>query len=199
MNSEKQRDEKELPAATEPAVENRRRRRLLQGGVSATPLLMTLVSRPVLGHSGFRCVTPSGYTSMPSSRQPEVHRCDGGTPGFWKQEQHFKAWPAGFYPVAKKGNAATLFGSHFLLGPYAANTTFLQILESMGGPPDSVARHIVAALLNALRGWTTVLTPTAIKDMWADYITTGFFEPTAGVRWYHDQIQDYLESTMQRD
>lgn len=174
------------------------RRRLLKGGLGASPLLMTLISRPVLG-DGFRCVSPSGYTSMPSSRQPETHKCDGGTPGFWKQEQHFKAWPAGYYPKTKNGNQATTFAPFFSYSPYTPETTFLQVLETMGGPPDSVARHIVAAVLNAEKGWTTVMTVAAIKNIWNSYRTLGYFEPTAGVRWYHDQIQNYLESTMQHD
>ncbi len=175
------------------------RRRLLQGGLGAAPLLMTLVSRPVLGQGGFRCTTPSGFTSMPSSRVPETHRCDGGTPGFWKQEQHFKAWPAGYFPKSKNGNQATKFSPFFALTPYPGNTTFLDVLNMGDGPPNSVARHVVAAVLNAEKGWTTVLTVLAIKNMWYDYRRLGYFEPTAGVRWYHDQIQNYLESTMQRD
>ena len=172
------------------------RRRLLKGGLGASPLLMTLVSRPVLGH-GSRCVSPSGFTSMPSSRQPQVHRCDGGTPGYWKN--HLSSWPAPYLPKPKNGKPATTFNSVFSYSPYSASKTLLQVLEMESGPPHSVARHIVAALLNAQKGWTTVMTVAGIKNIWNSYRTLGYFEPTAGVRWYHDQIQNYLESTMQRD
>ncbi len=72
----------------------------------------------------------------------------------------------------------------------------LQVLEMGGGPPNDVARHIVAALLNVASGWTPVLTISRVQDIWNEYATKGYYEPTAGVKWYHDDIVNYLLSTM---
>lgn len=180
------------------ALPARGRRRLLQGGVGAAPLLMTLVSRPVLGHGGgFQCRSPSGFVSMPTSGHGQPLICRGLSPGFWKQPQKFDEWPKPFYPVKTKYHAATTFSPFFSYSPYPAGTTFLQVLETMGGPPHSVARHVVATVLNIASGRVppTVLTIALLKTIWNDYRTKGYFEPTAGVKWFHSEIEDYLQST----
>jgi hypothetical protein len=45
-----------------------------------------------------------------------------------------------------------------------------------------------------------VLTVPVLQGIWSEYINTGggtvgYFEPTAGVKWYHDDIVTYLLST----
>ncbi len=59
-----------------------------------------------------------------------------------------------------------------------------------------MARHVVAALLNAAAGLSPVLTVATVKGIWSEYITKGYFEPTAGVQWGDAQIVSYLVSTM---
>ena len=181
------------------ALPARGRRRLLQGGVGAAPLLLTLVSRPVLGTGGggFQCRTPSGFVSMPTSGHGKPLICRGVSPGFWKAPQHFDEWPKPFYAVKTKYHAATTFSPFFSNSPYPASTTFLQVLETGGGPPNSVARAVVATVLNIASGRvpTTVLTIALVKTIWTDYRTKGYFEPTAGVKWYHSEIEEYLQST----
>jgi len=56
--------------------------------------------------------------------------------------------------------------------------------------------HMCAALLNAQRGWTGCLTVQAVKDMWNECDQKGYYEPTAGVKWYPQDCVDYLKSTM---
>ena len=176
------------------------RRRLLQGSLGVAPLL-TLVSRPVLGN--IQCHTASGFHSMPTSQHGQPTVCTGRTPGYWKQEQHFDAW-VGYYPTTVTGaggHQATLFGSVFSLSPYAPETTLLNVLATEGGPPDDVGRHICAALLNVTAGLAPVLTIPRLQTIWREYMMTGgggagYFEPTAGVRWYHADIVRYLTSTM---
>ena len=198
-------DRKPAPSdKAESGTPNRGRRRLLQGGVGASPLLLTLVSRPVLG--GNQCFTPSGFVSMPTSQHGQPQMCLGRTPGFWKQSQKFPEWPSPpYWPTTVTGpggHKATTFNSVFgLPSPYSNTKTLLDILQTMGGPPDDVGRHIVAALLNAAKGWTPVLTVEQVKRIWREYISTGgglvgFYEPTAGVRWEHEEIVQYLTSTM---
>jgi len=191
------------------------RRRLLRGGLGAAPVLLTLVSRPVLagqwrvvggggGGGNGQCFTPSGFVSIPTSQHGQPYYCSGRTPGYWKQSQHFSSWVAPFYPTTVSGpggHSATLFKDWFTPSPYPPATTFLQVLELQGGPPDDVARHIVASVLNVAAGWVPVLTVQVLKGIWGEYMNTGgstigYFQPTAGVKWYHDDIVNYLLSTM---
>lgn len=186
----------------EPQKTSEVRRRLLRGGVGATPVLMTLVSRPALGQQA--CTSMSGFVSMPTSQHGQPKTCLGRTPGYWKQPQHFDDWRPPFYPVTMTGpggHKATKFSQFFTPSPYPSATTCLQVLDMGGGPPNDVARHIVATALNIQRGWVPVLTLAQIQGVWKDYMNTGggtqgFFEPTAGVKWFHDEIVDYLKSTM---
>lgn len=60
---------------------------------------------------------------------------------------------------------------------------------------DHVARHIVAALLNAQAGLTPAVSVRTVKGIWNEYHSNGYFEPTAGVRWLSDDILTYLAST----
>lgn len=181
------------PAGASPPAAGRRR--LLQGGLGAAPLLMTLVSRPVLGTGkGFQCRPPSGFVSMPTSGHGQPLICRGLSPGYWKNHDD---WPHGFYPVSTKYKTATKFSPFFSNSPYPASKTFLEVLQTGGGPPNSVARHMVASVLNVASGRVpgTVLTIPLLKTMWIDYRSNGYFEPTAGIKWYHDEIQSYLDST----
>lgn len=186
------------------------RRRFVQRGLGAAPVLMTLVSRPVLGGNGAQCFSPSASVSMPTSQHGQPHFCLGRTPGYWKQPQHFSAWPGGFYPkdvLNYKGKVihpATLFGQYFVTVPAGQSpTTFtlLQALELQAGPPNEVIRHIAASLLNVAKGWVDVLTIPVLQMIWQEYMGTGggvvgYYIPTAGVKWYHDQITAYFQSTM---
>jgi hypothetical protein len=182
------------------------RRRLLQAGISAAPVAMTLASRPVLaegnGIVGGACRTPSAFASINQSVQHNGTTCSGRTPGFWKQEQHFSSWrPSGFYPTTVPGpggHAATQFCAVFPNCSVYTGKTLLDVLGAGGGPPDDVGRHIVAALLNAYAGFTplTILSVAKIKEIWSQYASTGYFSPVTGVQWDHGQIVAYLVSTM---
>jgi hypothetical protein len=195
-----------VPSKTRPRSEARRR--LLHGGLGTTPLLLTLVSRPVLG--AVACTSPSGFVSMPTSTQGTPTMCSGRTPGYWKQEQKFFDWPSPpYYPVTTTGpggHAATTFNSVFgTPSPYNNSQTFLDVLrtedQGFSGPPHDVARHVVAELLNVQKGYVTVLTKAQVINIWRSYINTGggtvgYFQPTAGVQWDHTAIVNYLTSTM---
>jgi len=53
----------------------------------------------------------------------------------------------------------------------------------------------VTALLNAHAGLTPVLTVPKVKEIWKEYSTNGYYEPTAGVQWGEQQILTYLAAT----
>lgn len=63
--------------------------------------------------------------------------------------------------------------------------------------PVQLGAHIVAALLNANRALTPVLTEADVKNIFSEWDQKGYFEPTAGVKWYDTDIVNYLKSTMQ--
>lgn len=181
------------------------RRRLLQAGISAAPVVMTIVSRPVLANNDVpqQCFSPSGFTSLNQSGQGGGGTCSGRTPGFWKQSQHFGWWPAGYYPVAVPGHPATTFCAVFPSCSVYSGKTLLEVLSTGGGPPNDVGRHIVAALLNTLTGLVPpiVLSVPMILEIWRQYIdtgggTTGHYSTSSGGSWYHTQIVAYLQTTM---
>jgi hypothetical protein len=201
---------KEGVAQTE-AQPNQSRRRLVQGGAGAAPLLMTLISRPVLGQ--VTCQSTSAAMSMPTSHaHGQLPVCSGGSPTFWSQPENFNQWPAGYYPVGSAGpvslasagdtatlggvvgHEATLFAPHFLPSPYPPETTLLAVLKKRG-QPHSVARHLAAARLNVASGLVPVLNEATIQTIWLEYTSKGYFEPTAGVKWYAPEIVDYLATT----
>jgi len=68
-----------------------------------------------------------------------------------------------------------------------------------------MVKHFVAALLNArtnrVRHW--VAGESILKEVWREYSTLGYYQPTAGVRWGCDAaangtggITPWLKSTM---
>jgi hypothetical protein len=129
----------------------------------------------------------------------------GRTPDYWEQDQNFCNWPAPYLPVGKD---ATLFNSEFSGTTGYHGKTLLDVLK-MGNSTavrDVVARHMVAALLNASAGLTQphLLSVTRVFDMWSWFDRLGYVEPTVGIRWYADSasvpgtgsIIQWLKSTM---
>jgi hypothetical protein len=156
------------------------RRRFLQGGLAAAPVLMTLVSRPVLAQ---QCITPSGYVSLNASTVGRGSACTGHQPAYWLDNTTI--WKSTAY------NTTTAFDSIF--APHYPGKTLLDVLQlSPTAPYDDVARYIVAALLNVQAHLTPVLTVPVVKDMWAEYLTNGTFAPQSGAIWSHDQLIEYL-------
>jgi len=68
---------------------------------------------------------------------------EGCTPGYWRQEQHFDSWvPTGY---ATGDDFETVFGVNASFNP----DTLLDAVWLGGGGENALARHAVAALLNA--------------------------------------------------
>lgn len=174
------------------------RRRLLKISVTAPPVIMTLVSRPTLG-ANLGCDTPSGFLSGNLSRPYTTQSCSGRTPGYWKNHTGTGDWPAPYYPATitgTGGHQATRFHSVFS-GSFFGNQTFLEVMQnSSGGGTYDVGNHAAAAILNAAKGWTPVLTVGQVQNIWSEYLSKGYFEPTAGAKWYAPQIVVYLKTTM---
>jgi uncharacterized repeat protein (TIGR01451 family) len=74
---------------------------------------------------------------------------EGCTPGYWKQSQHFDSW-TGYTPDQ---TFSSVFGRVITVDlakqQTADDPTLLQALKANGGGINALARHSVAALLNA--------------------------------------------------
>jgi hypothetical protein len=85
---------------------------------------------------------PPTPTPEPPTPTPDVPG-QGCTPGYWKQPHHIESWPSAYAP----GNSYNgVFGVSSSFGP---TFTLLEALELGGGGENALARHAVAALLNA--------------------------------------------------
>jgi hypothetical protein len=174
------------------------RRRLLQGGLAAAPVLMTLVSRPVLAQV---CTTPSGYVSINASH-PGAAQCSGGFPSYWVNYQAHP-WPSPYFPTkvtGPGGHNPTDFKDAFK-PKLTSNPTLLEVLQGNAGSGNSttdlVAQYVSAALLNAASGsLTPVLTVSLVLDIWSEFANTTRFTPSSGASWDANEIVDYLTTTM---
>lgn len=170
---------------------NPTRRRWLQAGLSAPPVVMTVVSRPVLGATQF-CVPPSAYVSLPTSTPGMYGDCSGKGPEGWVSTD---PWPSPYCrgPGQCGAGGASRFNDYF--NPdLQGNPTMLAVLED----GNDVAKYVVAAELNRVGGLVpeAVLSAGAIQHIWSEFATSGVFRPTSGATWSAAEIVDYLRSTM---
>src|SRR5665213_826245 len=118
------------------------RRHLLRGAVGSVPVVLTLVSRPVIAGGSAACKTASAFGSINASRPGGTVYCSGRTPGYWKTHTN---WPS---PYKASGTQASQFDAIFGSAGGYPGMSLLAVLNLGGGGKDALARHIVAALLN---------------------------------------------------
>jgi len=164
---------------------NESRRRFGKSGLAASGMFVTLVSRPVLGCEV--CKSPSGFLSGNLSTHGAPPVCEGRSPGYWKTHT---SWPIANRTTCKFSSVFTCAPS----SPYAS-VTMLGLLSHKSFDTNNLGMHLVAAYLNAMKGWTPFLTLERIVSMFTEWQTTGYFSPTAGVHWNAAQIVDYLQRT----
>lgn len=125
-------------------------RRKLAGAALGAGAVFTLASRPVWANQCTISGMASGNLSAPKVA------CNGCTPGYWKQPQHFFAW-SGFRPVDVSAlEKADTFNAVFGVFDYKKSDgtayTLLEVLH-LNGNSDPIfpklGAHAVAALLNA--------------------------------------------------
>jgi hypothetical protein len=171
--------------AAEAALE--KRRRLLKLGVSATPIVLTLVSRPVLA---WHCKPPSAYASANLSGRTQVSTPDGGTRTIasWATNPqqttnpNYNWWPSPY-------NAQTTLMSAVFFG-----TTGLMLDHLKTGLP--LEKYLIAALLNTKisGGASTCLSLKDIMEMYK-YGPLGTYQPpdSPGINWNSADIITYLQ------
>lgn len=200
-------------SADAPAA-NIARRRLLRGGLSVVPVVLTVASPSVMatggGHGGGGwgglCTPASSFASINASRPGKISTCGGCKPHYWAERED---WPSpcrarDYKPWKGPSLPATKFHDEFA-GGLCGQMTMLAVLETTNRKYE-VARYCAAALLNARSGKTPsdVLSVGTVKSVWTSYIDKGYYEPTAGIRWYPDYsmpqgsggLLAWLESTM---
>jgi hypothetical protein len=173
------------------------RRRMLKIGASAAPVLLTVLSRPVLGAE---CMTGSAVGSTITSLTHQVSTCSGLTVSTWSAAN--TTWPDPYKKTTKNGiNGwdATLY--HCLTtglgGTTFSGKTMLDVIRlSDDGSVRTLGRYIAAALLNSRSNRTPVLSETTVRNMWNAYIAKGYYEPTAGIQWQAPQIVAYIKTTI---
>lgn len=178
-----------------------------------TPIILSLKSQTAL--AGGTCFTPSRSVSKNTSltQKKFIGTCNGVSPGNYKTQW---SGPACHWPIS----TCTLFHQYFAKGLYGTfmtsnktatgcskifscnslhprSMTMLEILNLNGNQdPYKVAFHVIGAYLNILNGYISnkALTVNALQTIWHDYATNGYYEPTAGVKWYGGDIVTYLQN-----
>jgi len=108
-------------------------------------------------------------TPPPPPPPPPPSGGEGCTPGYWRQDQHFDSW-TGYDPT---DNFETVFGVDASFDPH----TLLDAVWLGGGGENALARHAVAALLNAASSGVDYEYSTAqVIHMVQDAYDTGNFE-----------------------
>ncbi|MDB5823260.1 MAG: hypothetical protein JWR21_1964 [Herminiimonas sp.] len=195
----RQDSDSETEARTGPIAQsdlkNAGRRRFGKSGMAASGVLATLASGPVLGDV-LQCKSPSGSLSGGHSTHGPAPVCNGGrSPGYWKNAA------ANQWPIAPTKPFKTIFtttnGS-----PYHTASLLTVLDPDFDNAP--LGRHIVAAYLNAIStpSLTPFLSGQQVVAMWNEILASGFYTPTAGVKWPataapgQPSVVAYLTSTM---
>lgn len=168
------------------------RRRFARAGAGATGVLLTLASQP--GMACDICMSASGYQSYSktmtaaSNRTPVV--CAGRGPSYWK---YTSRWP-------RDCHASNPFSQHFPCTGSTASTfgsaTCMRILTPQSFDPHGVGVYLMAMYLNVLSEKTSFMTVEQVRNIWTEFQSTGYYTPTAGVKWNASQIVFYLSGTM---
>lgn len=198
--------EKTEPMQDQAASVNHARRHFSRTGLVASGVLLTLTSRAAVG-GNFICKSPSGFLSGNLSQHGTPITCSGLSPGYWGT--HPTLWPLPYQAGACSAKSCTNSaswsgGTHFSSiftcagqGRIYTAYSLMQVIWLTGsGDPAQLGAHCVAAILNARMATTPVLTETKVVNIFNEWDIKGYFEPTAGVKWYAADIVNYLNSTM---
>jgi hypothetical protein len=162
------------------------RRLLLRGGAAVAPVVMAATPRSVMAGS---CTMASAFTSVMSvaaSHQASMYTCAGHGPTYWRDCVVKDAWPMSCRSTTTA--CGTMYFKDVCGGGYSDTTTMMNVLKiAVPTVKDQLAQHIVAAFLNARKSLvpTNVVSEATLKSMWKSAgVFSGYYEPTAGVKWY---------------
>jgi hypothetical protein len=201
VNQEHPEGDKQTPATptAKPAFTGAARRRFTKAGAVAVGAVLTLKSQPGMAANSSGCIfaTPSaaGSFNINHSRAPQTGYCNAVSPGWWKN--NLSAWPKipGSHPPTSMTEQK--FQNIFPVGngsPYY-NQKLSVVIDWGGGDMQDVARHLIAAYLNAMKGWTNpYLTTAKVVEIWNGYNSFAGYKP-AGKVWSARDVSNYIKGT----
>lgn len=201
IDQDSARQESSAPAGENSAAKpiSAPRRKILVAGGTLAPVVLTLVSRPVLGNGG-QCMSPSATLSTSlSHKEDKTGTCSGKSWGYWKEHTAPGNWPIPtstvFYSIF-----TTEGSTHFYKASGASEVkmTMLEVLQSNGTvDPQQMGAYFTAAYLAILAGMidARALTQAKLIAMWTEWASTGLYHPYAGsVGWDSGQIKAYMNN-----
>ena len=117
---------------------------------------------------------------------------EGCTPGYWKQKHHFDSWvnyePGDLFSDVFGATIKIRYGKK---RKKITNPTLLQALQAKGGGINALARHTVAALLNAA-------SPAVSYDLYVDEVIDEFNAVYPGTNQDYNMLKNLFESLNQQ-
>lgn len=163
------------------------RRRLLRGGLGASPVLLTLASRPV---GAATCTVASSFVSVATfkSRNPGASaQCASRNCEWWKTECTSGATYKAYMDSTP---VSTHLGATSPTSSYASRTLSSIMRDAAGiqtGSELGVIQHLVALSMNVKTGSATPgnVTLAYINSVWSNYKLNGniFKLPSSGITW----------------
>lgn len=216
--SESARYESESAVASVQTPASNSRRRFVTG-LAGGSVLMTVASRPAMAG----LCTPSAWVSGNlSDAGQKQRRCGGKPPKHWQDKPN--QWPPRYRPGNCKndkndrGKGKGGQSSSDCNGKYASNgtpfhrgfgdgsgpcggsvfgdKTMMQLLwESSHNDLHRLAKHVIAAHLNAAAIPNYGMTEAMIADIWSQIEAQGFYQPSHGELMMVDDVILFLQNT----
>jgi hypothetical protein len=170
-----------------PVFAGESRRRFTKAGLAASGVILSLASKP--GMACEICASPSGSLSGGlNSHHGPAPVCNGRPPSYWHT---CSTWPSG---CNSSNHFRTVFHVPSSQSMYYPPTCG-QAVNPQGLNDGGLGSCLMAAYLNACAGYTSYLTPTMVQSIFNEWQSTGYYTPSAGVRWDSQQIVAYLTGT----
>jgi hypothetical protein len=215
MESDKKIDSIDTQGQASAVPKSNSRRRLLQAGIGASPVVLSIVSQPVRAAlaPGGVCRSASSFASFNAnttntalSSNP-VGTCAGIGPASWKSLSE-TAWTGAPGALAIRSNLFVSTGTSYSVTNTAvtpnvviASPTIFEVVKYGTGTSDRdvLARNIAASYLNLAGGLvptTVILSATQLASMWfAAQSPGGTYAVSAGLNWNAAQLNVWLQST----
>jgi hypothetical protein len=154
--------DKAKPAAE--AQPNNDRRKLLFGGVIATPAIVMLSSRSALATGGSSGCTASAHASVNLSKPPATG-CKSLSPGCWKTTRN---WPSPFkpgLPDPTQSNSATAWNNQFTV----TDTTLKDYFKNVAQCTSNSSK--LTSMVAAFRAYNAQASMTGSYFSWATNVS----------------------------
>ncbi len=188
--------------ASQDAGADLSRRRLLRGGLGASPVLLTLAARPVSATT--TCTVASSFVSVATfkSRNPgSTAQCTTRTCEWWKSEcSSGTTWKS----YMDSTTVQTHFGATNPSSTYAGRSLSAIMNDGGGiqtGTEIGVLQHLIALSMNLKAGAITSpgnLSMAYVNSVWTNFKTNGnsFKLPSSGINWNPTQVVTWARMLM---